>query len=232
MHANDQSEIRKLSLFEKMGEDGIAEILQAAYLQNFPAQVQLAHEGDESDFLFFVIEGSVELFAMANGRETTMAMVAPTGSFILAAVVKNEPYLMSARTTEKSRILMIPSKNIRDALETDSEFARAIIIEMANGYRAVIKDYKNLKLRSGVERLANRILEYHCEQGETGNVELPYDKKRLAALLGMTPENLSRAFMTLKPYGVTVRGSRISLDDMDGLITLAKPNLLIDRHAN
>lgn len=232
MRPDDLSEIHTLTLFEKMKEDNFAAIVQAAYLQNFPAQVQLANEGDDADFLFVVIEGSVELFASANGREATMAMVGSMESFILAAVINDAPYLMSARTTEKSRILMVPAQNIRDAFEKDAAFARTIIIELADCYRTVIKDYKNLKLRTAVERLANRLLEYHCEQGKTGVVELPYDKKRLAALLGMTPENLSRAFMTLKPYGVIVRGSSITLSDMKGLITLAKPNQLMDRHAS
>jgi CRP/FNR family transcriptional activator FtrB len=44
----------------------------------------------------------------------------------------------------------------------------------------------------------------------------------------MTPENLSRAFNTLKPYGVEVDGTRIKLTDLQALETLAKPNPLID----
>lgn len=230
MRPEDLSEIHRLTLFKNMGAENFTAIMQAAYLQNFPTQVQLANEGEDADFLFFVIEGCVELFASANGREATMAMVGPTDSFILAAVIKDAPYLMSARTTEKSRILMIPAQNIREAFERSEVFARTIIVELADCYRTVVKDYKNLKLRTAVERLANRLLEYHCEQGETGVIELPHDKKRLAALLGMTPENLSRAFMTLKPYGVIVKGANISLNDMEGLVTLAKPNQLIDSH--
>jgi CRP/FNR family transcriptional activator FtrB len=57
---------------------------------------------------------------------------------------------------------------------------------------------------------------------------LPHDKRTLASLLGMTPENLSRAFNTLKPYGVQVDGAQIQLADIGSLETLAKPNPLID----
>ncbi|MBL4731354.1 MAG: cyclic nucleotide-binding domain-containing protein [Rhizobiaceae bacterium] len=229
MRPNDLAEIRNLALFEGMEEENFSAAIQAAYLQNFPAQVLLANEGDDADFLFIVIDGCVELFALANGREATMAMVGPADSFILAAVIKDAPYLMSARTLEKSRILMVPAQNIRNAFEKDGAFARATIEELADCYRIFIKEYKNLKLRTAVERLANRLLDYNSEQGKSGVIKLPHDKKRLAALLGMTPENLSRAFITLKPYGVKVRGSEITLNDMEGLITLAKPNQLIDR---
>lgn len=221
-------EVRDLRLFESMDEDNFAELMNAAYLQNFPAQVQLITEGDDADFLFIVVEGSVELLGKANGRETLLSMVRPVGSFILAAVLRDAVYLMSARTAEKSRILMIPSANIRDTFEKDDKFARAIVTELANCYRAVVKEYKNLKLRTAVERLANRLLKYHQDQGSNNHIDLPYDKRTLASLLGMTPENLSRAFGTLKPYGVKVNGARVTLTDLEGLETLAKPNPLID----
>lgn len=211
-----------------MDDSNFQTLMQAAYLQTFPAQLELIAEGDPADFLYIVIEGCVELFARANGRESTMGMVRPVGSFILAAVLKDAVYLMSARTSQRSKVLMIPSENIRDVFQKDEAFARAIVIELASCYRAVVKEHKDLKLRTAVERLANRLLRYHKDQGETGVLELPHDKRTLASLLGMTPENLSRAFNTLKPYGVDVDGTQIRLNEIKSLETLAKPNPLID----
>lgn len=231
MRADDLPRIRELPLFQSMKQANFEALTKAAYLQHFPPQVELIHEGDPADFLYIVVEGSVELLARSNGREATMAIVRPVGTFILAAVLRDAVYLMSARTAAKSRILMIPSENIRSVFEVDEAFARAIVIELASCYRAVVKDHKGLKLRSGVERLANRLIRFHQDQNANGSVELPYDKRTLASLMGMTPENLSRAFNTLKPYGVKVAGSTILLDDMDGLETLAKVNPLIDDRA-
>jgi CRP/FNR family transcriptional activator FtrB len=211
-----------------MEEEHFQALTNAAYLQHFPPQVELIHEGDPADFLYIVVEGAVELFAKSNDREASMAMVRPVGTFILAAVLKDAVYLMSARTTEKSRVLMIPSENIRNIFERDEAFARAIVVELASCYRSVVKDHKSLKLRTGVERLANRLIRFHNDQGANGSVELPYDKRTLASLMGMTPENLSRAFNTLKPYGVKVDGSRVYLHDLEGLTGLAKVNPLID----
>ncbi len=228
MRQDELKEIRELDLFRSMDESVFGDIMNAAYLQTFPSQVELIREGDPADFFYVVIEGCVELFARSNGRETTMALVRPIGTFILAAVLKEAVYLMSARTSLRSRIVMIPSRDIRQAVSNDQEFARSMIIELAGCYRAVVKEHKNLKLRTAVERLANRLMKYHQDQGGNGSMELPYDKKTLAALLGMTPENLSRAFNTLKPYGVVVKGTRIDLTDLESLATLAKSNRLID----
>lgn len=211
-----------------MSESNFDTLMQAAYLQTFPTQLDLITEGDPADFLYVVIEGCVELCARSNGRESTMGMVRPVGTFILAAVLKDAVYLMSARTCQKSKILLIPSENVRDAFERDEAFARAIVVELANCYRGMVKEHKDLKLRTAVERLANRLLRYHREQGSAGSLDLPYDKRTIASLLGMTPENLSRAFNTLKPYGVDVDGAKVHLSDLKSLQILAKPNPLID----
>lgn len=221
-------EVRALRLFNSMDDSNFSDLMKAAYLQQFPAHVDLISEGDPADFLYIVVEGCVELFARSNGRETTMAMVRPVSTFILAAVLKDAVYLMSARTFKRSRVLMIPTQNIHAAFEKDDAFARAIVIELASCYRGVIKEHKNLKLRTGVERLANRVLHFHKMQGANGAIELPYDKRTLASVISMTPENLSRAFNTLKSYGVEVKGSTIHLKDLDSLKVLAKENPLID----
>lgn len=228
MRASDIPEIRALPLFASMQDASFDSLIRAAYLQTFPAQLELIREGDPADFLYVVVDGTVELLAKSHNRETTMAIVRPVSTFILAAVIKDAIYLMSARTLQKSRVLMIPSENVREVFNSDNAFARAIVIELAACYRSVVKEQKNLKLRNSVERLANRILRFHSDQGANGSVELPYDKRTLAALLGMTPENLSRAFNTLKPYGIKISGNRIEVSDLAGLETLAKPNTLID----
>ncbi|PHP67705.1 transcriptional regulator [Zhengella mangrovi] len=231
MRTSDIPEIRSLRLFESMSESAFDSLMQAAYLQTFPAQLELIREGDPADFLYVLTDGCVEMFARTNQRETTMGMVHPVGTFILAAVLKDAVNLMSARTVQKSKLLLIPSANVRAAFERDEAFARAIVEELAGCYRGVVKDQKNLKLRSSVERLANRLLRFHQDQGASGSLDLPYDKRTLASLLGMTPENLSRAFNTLKPYGVEVDGATVHLSDVDSLARLAKPDALIDELA-
>ncbi len=173
-----------------------------------------------------VIEGTVELFATWNDRETTMATIRPISSFILAATIRNLPYLMSARTLEKSRVVLLPSSDVRAAFSADPKFAQAIVEELAFCYRAAIKNTKDLKLRNSIERLANYLLRQR--QDDEDRFELKIEKRKLASYLGMTPENLSRAFKALQPYGVEVDGTAVTLRDLQDLEGLAKPTPLID----
>jgi CRP/FNR family transcriptional activator FtrB len=112
----------------------------------------------------------------------------------------------------------------------DGAFARATVTELAACFRASIKHAKDLKLRGALERLANYLLR---EAGARGpRFELPVSKARLASFLGMTPENLSRAFGTLGQYGVRVDGATITLTAPADLSRLARPNPLIDDPAS
>jgi CRP/FNR family transcriptional activator FtrB len=111
---------------------------------------------------------------------------------------------------------------------SDSVFMAAVVVELARAYRTAVKDLKNQKLRAGAERLANWVIRRDAEQGGRGSVTLDIEKRTLASRLGMTPENLSRAFATLQAHGVKVSGARIAITRPADLARFAAPNPLID----
>ncbi|WP_295532980.1 cyclic nucleotide-binding domain-containing protein [uncultured Thioclava sp.] len=230
IHTSDREseEIRSLDLFSGLDDARFSLLMRGAYVQNFPPMIELITEGDTSDFLHVLVSGSVELFANWNGRETTMAVLQPTSTFILAATIRRARYLMSARTLEKSRIILVPSEDVGAVFDLDPDFSRAVVTELAQCYRANIMATKNLKLRSSLERLANHLLSARKLAGNLESFELGLEKRRLASNLGMTPENLSRAIRQLKPYGVAIDGSRVTIADPSDLEGLAKPTDLID----
>lgn len=228
MPESEHEHIRSLDVFAGMEDAHFDRLMRGAYLQNFPPLIELISEGDPSDFLHILVSGSVELFSSWNGRETTMSTVWPVSTFILAATIKDAPYLMSARTLEKSRIVLLPSADVREVFDVDPGFARAIVSELAQCYRSVVKNTKDLKLRSSVERLANYLLRQQKRFDGAAEFFLHTEKRRLASALGMTPENMSRAIKSLKPYGVDVIGNKVSIRDQADLERFAKPSVLID----
>ncbi len=152
----------------------------------------------------------------------------PVTTFILAAVIRDAVYLKSARTLTPAQILMIPAQPVRDVFGRDAAFARAIVNELAERYREVVRSLKNEKLRTSAQRLANWILKANRQQGDHQHIELTLDKRTLASRLGMTPENLSRNLTLLAKYGVSSSGRAIVIDDSSALERFAKPNALID----
>mgnify|MGYP000965608699 CR=1 FL=1 len=231
MRADDIEEMRKLPFFDGCDPEAVTRILRASFLQRFPAHVELIREGDPPDFLHLVIEGQVEMYSRYRDRETTIAVVGPTQPFILAAVLTDRVYLKAARALSACRILMLPADLIRNLFATDPNFARNYAVELASAYRDVVKELKNQKLRSSLERLANWLLRAEADAGGRRAFTIPFDKKVLAARLGMAPEVLSRSFAALAEYNVSVKGPAIAINDIDALRRLARPSATIDNAA-
>lgn len=228
MRAEDVRAVRDLHLFHHAREDTFDSLVGSGFLQRFPKGVALIRESDPADFLHVVVEGLVEMYATEGSRETAIDLVRPVGAFILAAVLSDQVYLQSARTLASSRILMIPAERVRAAMRSDAAFMAAVVVELARAYRTVVKDLKNHKLRAAAQRLANWLIRREVEQGGRGAVVLDIEKRTLASRLGMTPENLSRAFAALQPHGVKVAGACIAIARPADLARFATPNPLID----
>lgn len=228
----DLDRIRDLPLFSTVSAETFARLTHPAFLQRFPAGADLVIEGDPADFLFVLVEGAVELSGTWNDKETSLAVLTPISSFILASVVSETPATMTARTIARSHVLMTPGAPLRRAMQEDMAFSLAVTRELAGCYHGLVRAIKNQKLRGGVERLANYLLAQQARQGGHPVVHLPHEKRLIASLLGMSPENLSRAFAALADYGVVVDGPAITLTRQVALERLAKPDPLIDRHVH
>lgn len=231
VRAADIDRVKSLPLFADVGPDTFRVATAGAHLQRFPTGTMLLLEGDPVDFLYVLLDGQVELHGTWNDRETVLAILRPVSTFILAAVVLDATALMSARTLERCEILMIPGDAIRTAMRLDSRFAMAVSRDLAGGYRGLVRNVKNTKLRNSTERLANYLLALRAADNSGSVVRLHHEKRVLASLLGMTPESLSRSFSALQKCGVTVQGAVVTLANLPALEQLAKPDPLIDNHA-
>jgi CRP/FNR family transcriptional activator FtrB len=201
-------------------------IFSGAFLQVFPPQLTLFEIGQHADFLHVLVDGLVELYATSAGRDTTMRIIEPVTSFIQAAVVTDMPYLMSARTLAPSRILLIPAPLMREVIKEDTALMQATMRELAIAYRNMVRALTDMKLRQSAERLGNLILQQERRQGGTGKVRLRAEKRLLASLLGMTPENLSRAFAVLGSHGLAVNGAELTIVDRAALEAYSKPDVV------
>lgn len=228
MRPGERPEIANLPLFREMQDAQRERIFTGSFLQVFPPQLTLFEMGQRPDFLHVLVDGLVELYAHSAGRDTTMRIVEPVTSFILAAVVTDQPYLMSARTLVASRILLVPAALIREVVKDDCALMQATMRELAQAYRGMVRALTDMKLRQSAERLGNLILDQERRQGGTGKVALKAEKRLLASLLGMTPENLSRAFGLLAAHGIEVSGAQVTITDRTALEAYSRPDPVRD----
>lgn len=229
MRAYDLERWRALPLLDAMRAETFREVTAGAHVQRVPAGAIPLREGDAVEFLYVLLEGQIELHGSWNGQETVICVLRPGSTFTLAAIVLEAPALMSARALDESALLLIPADAIRKAMIDDAQFGAAVSRDLALGFRSMVRTIKNQKLRGGVERLANYLIMLRATELDTGkSATLPHEKRILASLLGMTAENLSRAFAALRAFGVSVSGSSVTIGNLAALHDLAKPDPPID----
>lgn len=224
----DEAVYARLDLFDGCAPATVQAIVAYARVHTYPAHAEIVREGDPADFLYVILSGLVQLVARGNGHETTIAVLEPPNTFIMAAVYLDRAYLRTARALDDSTILLLPATPIRTLARSDIALANNVARDLAATFRIVIQELKNQKLRPGLQRLANWLVRHDAETGGVGKFVIPYEKKVLAARLGMAPEILSRSFSTLAKYNVVVEGKNVAIRDMKALLRLAKPSPLID----
>jgi len=228
LRPDELAHVKALPLFAEMTEKCLDSLLDAALLQQFPGGVRLVREGDQAAFLHVLVDGLVEIFTEQDGVEWGVSLINPVSTFILAAVIGDQPYLSSGRTLTESRVLLIPAKHVRDCFEQDVAFARVVARQLALAYRSSVKKLKGYMARSSIERLANWILTEAQREASQSNIVVPFDRGTLASHIGTTRENLSRSLAQLTGHGVRIRGREIVIDRKDQLEAFARPQRLID----
>jgi CRP/FNR family transcriptional activator FtrB len=200
--------------------EGISELVTAEQGE------ALAHQGAMAGSLHILLEGQVALSsAMANGATTLVTVVHPVEHFILASVLSELPYLMTARAVVRSRVLAIDATPLRRLVEREASLANALLRSVSHEFRTMVQQVRDLKLRSVTQRLGCFLLaRVDDREASTAEFRLPFDKRMLAAQIGCRQENLSRAFAVLRDYGVETHGLRIILHDIPRLKAMAVPD--------
>jgi CRP/FNR family transcriptional regulator, transcriptional activator FtrB len=193
----------------------------------------LSRQGEMPEFLHVLLEGQVTLTSTAaDGTSALVEVLHPMDHFVLASVLGRLPYLMTARTVGPARLLAIDAPGLLEIVKSEAAVANALLRSVSHEFRTMVRQVRDLKLRTAAQRLGCYLLA-RVKDGTANKAEfrLPFDKGLLAARLGCRQENLSRAFATLRSYGVETHGARVILHDIPRLKALAVPDELSDPEA-
>jgi CRP/FNR family transcriptional activator FtrB len=209
-NAGDHSDI---PLFAKLPFASRERVLSGAHIERVAVNTTLFCEGDEPTQFHVVLRGLIDVSRTHRERRCTVLLMTVGDSFMPAAALSDEPYLVSARTLTPSRILVIDAAVVRDEVDRTPEFARAIARLVSGQWRMALRIILDLKCRSASERLAAFLLRLHDAHLPGAVAEIPFAKHQLAARIGMQPETLSRTLQVLADNGLRVRGREVIVVD-------------------
>lgn len=203
-------------------------LLAKALTHSVASGTMLFDQGDVPTFQHVLLSGAVHLIGRSSdGREVLVEVVEPPELILPAAVATASPALTQARTVGPARLLLIEAAAFRVALEADPALAKAVIASLSGQFRRMVRQIKNLKLRTANQRVGCYVLALARRQG-SGTVILPHEKGLIASELGMSRESFSRALAALQAEGLTVRGDVLTIVDLARLEACSSPDPLID----
>lgn len=207
-------------------EDGglLGGLLPQATRQVLAAGQPLFVAGDPADHLYYLCEGAVKLFgAEAAGAENVVHVLRAGDLVGLSALVDGRAYALGAEVLETATVLQIPRGDLLSRLYHHPVAVRQALVQLGQRYQAMAEDLLALKILTPRQRLCRYLIQILGPAPETGMAELTLTERHtvIAARIGLTPENLSRAFARLRGDGVVLHHRRVTVADVAGLRRLA-----------
>ncbi len=214
MDERDFDLLTRLPLFGELGVSCLRQVTAEAQTLRPKRGEVIFHQGQSPRFLHIVLEGQVGLVgAVSDGEETVVEILKPGEVFIAAAVLTDRPYLMAAHALQNSRILALPGEKLRRDIRGNPDLAMSMVTSLASHYRMLVREIKDLKLKSAAQRLALYLIGQLPRRDGPAIVRLAHSKGVIAARIGIRSETLSRAFTVLRAEGVEVRGTLVTIAD-------------------
>jgi CRP/FNR family transcriptional activator FtrB len=215
--------LRVVPGFEELASQVLAQVAAVGDIAEVPQGEILFREGATPESLYVLLEGRVSLTGTAaDASSAVIDILGPRSSFVLANVLTGEPYQMGAEVVTNSTVIRIPVISIRTMVSGQPAAAMAMMRAMSAELGAMTRQVVDLKVRIAAQRLGAYLMTLVDDPtASRAEFRLPVNKGLLASWLGCRAENLSRAFVALRAYGVETHGSRVLLHDIAQLRTYA-----------
>ena len=172
----------------------------------------LFHEGDNANYIYFLISGNVKLSKYApNGKEIVIKIVNNHELFAEATLYGINKYPVNATVINKAEILGLSIEGFKKICLTKEEFLLNLFTTMSHRLRYLVEMINDLVAADTMQRLTKYINSL-SESKNSNTFKLPISKKDLALLLGAAPETVSRLFIKLQNDGfITLEGRNITI---------------------
>lgn len=165
-----------------------------------PKGTCLFRAGDKPGRMFFVVSGEVVL--ERPGRQGAAVILQRTRrGFLSEASLRSAKYHCHGQVVANAKIIQIPIRQVRDAMDNDPAFAGRWI-DMLN------KEVKRLRLqceRLSLGKVQDRFVHLLETEGNDGRFPIGTGIKSLASELGVTHEALYRCIYAMEKRGTLKR---------------------------
>ena len=210
--------LRDLPLFATVDEATLDRLALDAKTETYEDGDVIFRQGDAVSAVIIILHGFVKLLRIASCGDETLIGIRSNGETVCEPSASlGETYRVSAEAVGPIAVLKLPAGRFVRLTRESPSLAAAVLQDAKDKISALVGEIESLKAQNADQRLARFILSL-CPPGlEQCRFRLPYDKRLIAARLGVKQETLSRAFAKLRSFGVRTETRNVLVESVSRL---------------
>ncbi|MGD9656821.1 MAG: Crp/Fnr family transcriptional regulator [Methylocystis sp.] len=211
-------DLRKAPFFADVDEVTLSRLAADAKIESLHDGDELFRQGAGVADLVFVVSGHVKVTRIAPSGSETLIGICSDGELIGEAPLgADETRRVFAEAVGATRVLKLSAERFARLLKESPSLCAAAIRDSKRSVARLVGEIESLKSQNADQRLAQFLLSL-CPPGEDScRFRLPYDKRLIAARLGVKQETLSRAFAKLRAHGVRTETRNVHVESVSHL---------------
>lgn len=214
-----------------LNEDELKRLDQGRVTKEYLPGEVIFHEGDSCRGVYCIETGLIGVRKTdSEGNSVLLYLVGPGDVLGYRALLADEDYRASAEALEPTRICQIDTATVRTLLEKSPalglRYLKRVSTSLGNAEEKILHN-ATLSVRARFAHLLLVLLDKYGERKEVGAIdfELPLSRHDLAAMIGTTPESMSRTIRKMETDGVArFTGRTVHIPDIESLVQEFEPD--------
>ena len=186
-----------------MPTDPFAPLAQVGRVRRFRKGAVLFGEGDRSDWVGFILRGTVKASTFgADGTETVHNVLGPGELLGDLAGIDGEPRSATVTALESVEVSVIPAEHFTDFLTAHPDAAVELLRSVTRRLRAADRRRAEFGSMDVVSRLAQLLLELDERYGDGSSIGIALTQEELAGWAGASREAVVKALRVLRERGL------------------------------
>lgn len=201
-----------------------APLAQMGRIRRFRKGGILFGEGDRSDWVAYILEGSVKASTYGDdGRETVHNVLGPGDLLGDLAGIDGEPRSATVTALESVEASVVPAAEFTEFLTSNPAAALELLRSVTRRLRAADRRRAEFGSMDVVSRLARLLLELGERYGDGSRVAISLTQEELAGWTGASREAVVKALRVLRERGLIETARReIRIVDPDALLAVSR----------
>ena len=208
--------LKVFPVFQGLTDDKLAAVARVCMMRRFSRSQTVLHAGDRTDFIYFVLTGSLKVIVSdEDGREVILSMLSQGELFGEMGMFGEQPRSASVVAVLPADLVMIAKNDFRHLMQDNFDVAWLMMCNLADRLRNADRKIESLALMDVYGRVARLLLEMSEEIEGANMVVRKVTKQDIAKMIGASREMVSRVMKDLNTRGL--------IEDTDRGIVLHEP---------